>query len=190
MKGNPAAHNSFNDTDRSTPISSDRRRVLGCIAASCAGLADTAIVSGNPLLSPPTAAQARLIICKRRAGEAKLWPRTKRRWLRPVAERSEDSSETAFISSRVFPTAHPLHKPLHATNETGALERTSQCASSTVESAPARIPLTSTPTERISRMQMKMHSYFIVVRLPQYPVRTACALTFGHPRSMVPINAQ
>jgi len=58
MKVNAATFNSFNDTDRSTPISSDRRRVLGCIAASCAGLAGTAIVSGNPLLPSPTAAQA------------------------------------------------------------------------------------------------------------------------------------
>ena len=43
MKVNAATFNSFNDTDRSTPISSDRRRVLGVIAASCAGVAGAAV---------------------------------------------------------------------------------------------------------------------------------------------------
>ena len=42
MKGNAATFNSFNDAGRSTPILSDRRRVLGGIAASCAGLAGRA----------------------------------------------------------------------------------------------------------------------------------------------------
>jgi para-nitrobenzyl esterase len=59
MKGNVATFNSFNDAGRSTPILRDRRRVLGGIAASCAGLAGTAIVSFNPPPSP-AAAQAAL----------------------------------------------------------------------------------------------------------------------------------
>jgi hypothetical protein len=49
MNGNEATFNSFNDAGRSTPILRDRRRVLGGIAASCAGLAGTAIVSFNLL---------------------------------------------------------------------------------------------------------------------------------------------
>src|SRR5438270_9043810 len=60
MKRNVAIFNYFNDTDRSTPVSSDRRRVLGGIAASCAGLAGTAIGSFNPLLPAPAAHQAGL----------------------------------------------------------------------------------------------------------------------------------
>jgi Carboxylesterase family len=62
--------------------------------------------------------------------------------------------------------------------------------SSMVVSVLTRIALTSTPMERISRVRMKMHSYSIVVPLPQFQVRTACASIFGHQRSMVPINAQ
>jgi len=62
--------------------------------------------------------------------------------------------------------------------------------SSMVVSVLTRIALTSTPMERISRVRMKMHSYSIVVPLPQFQVRIACALIFGHQRSMVPINAQ
>lgn len=60
MKGNTLTLNSFNDTGRSTPISRDRRRFLGGIAASCAGLAGTAIASSNPLRPSPAAAQAAL----------------------------------------------------------------------------------------------------------------------------------
>src|SRR3984893_8025157 len=60
MKGNTLRLNSFNDTGRSTPISRDRRRFLGGIAASCAGLAGTAIASSNPLPRSPAAAQAAL----------------------------------------------------------------------------------------------------------------------------------
>jgi para-nitrobenzyl esterase len=60
MKGNTLTLNSFNDTGRSTPISRDRRRFLGGIAASCAGLAGTAIASSNPLPRSPAAAQAAL----------------------------------------------------------------------------------------------------------------------------------
>jgi hypothetical protein len=60
MKGNTLTLNSFNDTGRSTPISRDRRRFLGGIAASCAGLAGTAIASSNPLPPSPAAAQAAL----------------------------------------------------------------------------------------------------------------------------------
>ena len=60
MKGNAATFNSFNDTGRSTPILRDRRRVLGGIAASCAGLAGTAIASSNPLPPSPASAQAAL----------------------------------------------------------------------------------------------------------------------------------
>lgn len=48
MKGNAATVNSFNDTGRSTPISGDRRRFLGGIVASCAGLAGAAIASSKP----------------------------------------------------------------------------------------------------------------------------------------------
>jgi para-nitrobenzyl esterase len=60
MKGNTVTLNSFDDAGRSTPISRDRRRVLGGIAASCAGLAGPAIVSFNPLPPSPAAAQAAL----------------------------------------------------------------------------------------------------------------------------------
>jgi len=60
MKGNTLTLNSFNDTGRSTPISRDRRRFLGGIAASCAGLAGTAIASSNPLPPSPAAAKGAL----------------------------------------------------------------------------------------------------------------------------------
>jgi para-nitrobenzyl esterase len=60
MKGNAATFNSFNDTGRSAPISRDRRRVLGGIAASCAGLAGTVIGSSNPQPPFPAATQAAL----------------------------------------------------------------------------------------------------------------------------------
>src|SRR5579863_447927 len=56
MKGNASTSNSFNDAGRSAPISRDRRRVLGGIAASCAGLAGTAIASSRAL--PPSYAAA------------------------------------------------------------------------------------------------------------------------------------
>jgi para-nitrobenzyl esterase len=59
VKGNTATMNSFNDAGRSTPISRDRRRVLGGIAASFAGLAGTVIASSHPL-PPSAAAQAAL----------------------------------------------------------------------------------------------------------------------------------
>jgi para-nitrobenzyl esterase len=72
MKGNAATFNSFNDTDRSTPISSDRRRVLGVIAASCAGLAGTAIGPFNPLLPSPAAAQAALHNLQAPCGRSKV----------------------------------------------------------------------------------------------------------------------
>lgn len=55
MKGNAATLNAFNDSGRAAPISRDRRRFLGGIAASCAGLAGTAIASSNPLPPSPTA---------------------------------------------------------------------------------------------------------------------------------------
>src|SRR5258708_33678944 len=60
MKGNAATFNSFNDTGRSTPISRDRRRFLGGIAASCAGLSGTAIASSSALPPSPAAAHAAL----------------------------------------------------------------------------------------------------------------------------------
>ncbi len=60
MKGKASTFNSVNDIGRSIPISRDRRRFLGGIAASCAGLAGTAIASFNPLPSLPAAAQAGL----------------------------------------------------------------------------------------------------------------------------------
>jgi len=60
MKGNAATFNSFNDTGRSAPISRDRRRVLGGIAASCAGLAGTVLGSSNPLPPFPAATHAAL----------------------------------------------------------------------------------------------------------------------------------
>lgn len=52
--------NSFKDTGCSTPISKDRRRVLGGIAASCAGLAGTAIASLSSLPSSLAAAPTEL----------------------------------------------------------------------------------------------------------------------------------
>ena len=58
MKENATTINALNDTGRSTPTSSDRRRFLGGIAASCVGLAGTAIASSNPL--PPSPARAAL----------------------------------------------------------------------------------------------------------------------------------
>jgi len=60
MKGNMVTLNPFNDTGRSTSISRDRRRFLGGIAASCAGLAGAAIASSNPLPPSPAVAQAAL----------------------------------------------------------------------------------------------------------------------------------
>src|SRR5260370_1940075 len=60
MKENTARSNSFNDTGRSAPISRDRRRVLGGIAASCAGLAGTVVGSSNPLSPFPGLNQAAL----------------------------------------------------------------------------------------------------------------------------------
>ncbi len=60
MKGNAATSNSFNDTGRSAPISRDRRRVLGGIAASFGGLAGTVIGSSNPLPPFPGLNQAAL----------------------------------------------------------------------------------------------------------------------------------
>jgi para-nitrobenzyl esterase len=59
MKGNTTTFNSLDDLGRSAPISRDRRRVLGGIAASCAGLAGTVITSSNPL-PPSPAPQAAL----------------------------------------------------------------------------------------------------------------------------------
>jgi hypothetical protein len=59
-------------------------------------------------LCPLLPLRQRCMSRKRPAGEARLWPRTKRRWSRPAPGRSGDSSETEFISSRVFLTAHPL----------------------------------------------------------------------------------
>jgi para-nitrobenzyl esterase len=58
MKKNAARSDSFSDTTRSTPISRERRRFLGSIAASCVGLAGTAIASSNPLPPSSAAAQA------------------------------------------------------------------------------------------------------------------------------------
>jgi para-nitrobenzyl esterase len=52
--------NAFNDTGRSTPISMARRRVLGGIAASCAGLAGSAIASSNLLHPSDAVAQGAL----------------------------------------------------------------------------------------------------------------------------------
>jgi len=60
MTGNADTFNSFNDSGRSAPISRDRRRVLGGIAASCAGLAGTVIGSSNPLPAFAAATQAAL----------------------------------------------------------------------------------------------------------------------------------
>ena len=72
MKGNAATFNSFNETGRSAPISRDRRRVLGGIAASCAGLAGTAVVSFNPLPPSPAAAQAALHTPQAPCGRTKV----------------------------------------------------------------------------------------------------------------------
>jgi len=55
MKGSAAMLNYFTDTARSAPIPRDRRRILGGIAASCAGLAGAAIASSNPLPPSPVA---------------------------------------------------------------------------------------------------------------------------------------
>ena len=60
MKKNAATSNCFNDAGRSTSILRDRRRVLGGIAASCAGLAGAAIASSSPLRPSPASAQAAL----------------------------------------------------------------------------------------------------------------------------------
>ena len=72
MKGNTVTLNSFDDAGRSTPISRDRRRVLGGIAASCAGLAGSAIVSFNPLPPSPAAAQAALHNPQAPCGQTKV----------------------------------------------------------------------------------------------------------------------
>ena len=60
MNRNAATLNSFNDVGRPTPILRDRRSVLGGIAASCVGLAGTAIASSNPLRRSPASAEAAL----------------------------------------------------------------------------------------------------------------------------------
>lgn len=60
MKKNATTPDSVNDTGRSTPISMDRRKILGGIAASCAGLAGTAMGSSNLLPPSPAAAQTTL----------------------------------------------------------------------------------------------------------------------------------
>ena len=60
MNENAATLNSFTDAGRSTPILKDRRRVLGGIAASCVGLAGTAIASSNPLRPSLASAEAAL----------------------------------------------------------------------------------------------------------------------------------
>src|ERR1700756_5615656 len=72
MKGNAATLNSFNDTGRSTLISRDRRKFLGGIAASCAGLAGTAIASPNPLPPSPAAAQEVLHEPQASCGRSKI----------------------------------------------------------------------------------------------------------------------
>jgi para-nitrobenzyl esterase len=59
MKGNTTTFNSLDDLGRAAPIYRDRRKVLGGIAASCAGLAGTVIASSNPL-PPSPAPQAAL----------------------------------------------------------------------------------------------------------------------------------
>ena len=60
MNENAATLNSFTDAGRSTPILKDRRRVLGGLAASCVGLAGTAIASSNPLRPSLASAEAAL----------------------------------------------------------------------------------------------------------------------------------
>ena len=59
-EGKYSTLNSFHDTGRSTLISRDRRRFLGGIAASYAGLAGTAIASSNPLHPSDAGAHAAL----------------------------------------------------------------------------------------------------------------------------------
>jgi len=108
MKGNANTFNSFNDTGRSTLISKDRRRFLGDIAVSCGGLAGTAIASFNPLLRSPAAAQAAPHNLQAPRGQSKVVAADEATVVETLPGRSEDSSETAFISSRVFPTAHPV----------------------------------------------------------------------------------
>ena len=71
MKGN-AATGSFNDAGRSSPISRDRRRVLSGIAASCAGLASTALASSNPLHLSPAPAHAQLHEPQEPCGRSKV----------------------------------------------------------------------------------------------------------------------
>src|SRR5580704_10860838 len=103
MKANTVTLNSFNDAGRSTPILRDRRRVLGGIAASCAGLAGTAIVSFNPLPPFPAAAQAALQNPQAPCGRTKVVASDEATVSRPVPGRSEDSSGTAFIFGSVKP---------------------------------------------------------------------------------------
>jgi hypothetical protein len=128
MKGNIVALNSFNDTGRSTSISRDRRRFLGGIAASCAGLAGAAIASSNPLPPSPAAAQAALHEPHAPCGRRKVLASD----LATVVETSARQDPGIQAKQCLYLQGCPLRrfhfrcKPLHAGNEARALERNSK----------------------------------------------------------------
>ena len=72
MKENPPTFHSFNDITPAAPISRDRRRFLGGIAASCAGLAGTAIAHCSALPPSPAAAKGALHEPQPRCGRSKV----------------------------------------------------------------------------------------------------------------------
>jgi hypothetical protein len=128
MKGNAATFNSFNDAGRSTPILSDRRRVLGGIAASCAGLAGTAIVSFNPQPPSPAAADAALHEPQAPGGRSKVCGlgRTDSGRDQCRDDPRIQAKRRLYLQGCSLRRIYFRCKPLHAANETGALERNSQ----------------------------------------------------------------
>jgi len=103
MKGN-----SFNDTGRSTPISRDRRRFLGGIGASCAGLAGAAIASSNPLPPFPVAAPAALHEPQASCGRSKVVASDEARVVETSVGKIRGFERNGVYIFKGVPTAHRL----------------------------------------------------------------------------------
>jgi hypothetical protein len=128
MKGNAAMLNSFTDTDRSAPISRDRRRVLGGIAASCAGLAGAAIASSNPLPPSPVAAHPALHEPEVSCGRSKVAASDEATVVETSAGKDPgiQAKRDLYLQGCSLRRIDFRCKPLHASIETRALERNSQ----------------------------------------------------------------